>query len=100
MALSAEEIIQVMRTAKELGLTSFKSADIEFTSQAASAPIVEAPKVSKDVPELKPEDIVNPMSVLDDLDEDEIKYWATPYYDEIQAKKEMQRQQIKDSEVK
>ena len=101
MSLTAAELIQVMEKAKELGLTSFKSGDLELTlaQQVQQIPQVSAPKT--EVPELKPEEIINPLSVLDDMDEDEIKYWATPYYDEIQAKKEAQRQLAKEQiEVK
>lgn len=42
----------------------------------------------ENVPESKAEDIVKPLSVLDQMSDDEILYWSTPYYDELQAKKE------------
>ncbi len=48
--------------------------------------------------DLKPEDIVKPLSALDEYSEDEILYWSTPYFDELQAKKALRAQQIKDKE--
>jgi len=101
MSLTAAELIQVMEKAKELGLASFKTADFEFTTQPTTQNVVLTnTQIKEPVPELKPEEIINPLSVLDDMDEDEIKYWATPYYDELQAKKEAQRQMIKEQEIK
>ncbi len=48
--------------------------------------------------DLKAEEIVKPLSALDEYSEDEILYWSTPYFDELQAKKAMRAQQIKDKE--
>lgn len=48
-----------------------------------------------EVPEMKAEDIIKPLSPLDDIDEDEILYWSTPYYDELQARKHRQQESIK-----
>ncbi len=35
-----------------------------------------------------------PGSPFDDLSEDEILYWHSPFYDEIQTKKEAQKQKL------
>lgn len=48
--------------------------------------------------QLNPEDIVKPLSVLDELSEEEIGYWSTPYFDELQAKKELRRQELEKEE--
>lgn len=47
------------------------------------------------VPDVKSEEIVTPVSPFDDLTDEEIIYFSTPYYDELQAKKE---KQLKDRE--
>lgn len=39
------------------------------------------------IPELTAEQIIVPVSPFDGLDDDDLLYWATPYYDELQAKK-------------
>lgn len=77
---------------KELGLTSFKAEGIEMTNDVKvtqpSDVVMTKPKLEPNTDELKAEDIVQPMSVLEELDEDDILYWATPYYDDIQARKQ------------
>ena len=92
MTLTVEEICRLMEKFKELGLTSFEieSEGIKMGNQPAgsalSAPLV---KVAPPIPDdIKPEDIENPMSVFDEPDEDELLYWSTPYYDDLQAKKQ------------
>lgn len=75
------EIMKLLVRAKELGITH---EDIE------------AYKVSREtiVPDLKATEIVVPGSHFDDLSDEEILYWASPYYDEIQTRKEAQKQKL------
>ena len=47
------------------------------------------------VDDLKPEQIISPLSVFDEPSEEEIKYWATPYYDVLMAEKEKRNEQLK-----
>jgi hypothetical protein len=109
MSLSAIEILQVMEKAKELGVTNievegFKASFGPTISQvketvpqlsAASPQLVASPVV----PELDAEDIMKPMSVFDEMTDEEILFYSTPYYDELLAKKELM-QQAKDLEGK
>jgi hypothetical protein len=91
MALSASEIIQVMEKFKELGLTSFKAEGIEMTNAVqATAPSaqLQKPKAEPIPEDIKPEQIINPLSVFDEMDEEMMTYYATPYYDELLAKRE------------
>lgn len=87
MALTALEIIEVLEKAKALGITHINVEGLEasFGNPIAIEPA--DPKVEP-VPELKAEDIVKPMSVLDDLDDDEILYWSCEYGLEIEATKQ------------
>lgn len=48
------------------------------------------------VPELKAEEIVKPMSIFDEISPEELLFYATPYYDELQRKKEQHAQQLKE----
>lgn len=82
------EIMQVLIKAKELGITM---EDVE-AFKAKSVP-------RETVPELKPEDIIKPLSVFDDISEEEIMYWATPRYDELQAEKELKKQHKAEGDV-
>jgi hypothetical protein len=72
--------MQVLIKAKELGITH---DDVEKYKQKQEA-----------VPDVEAKELLIPISPFDDLSEDEIKYWATPYFDEIQARKEAQKQKI------
>lgn len=104
MALTAAEILQVLEKAKELGLQHIEVEGFEasFGQPSASAPSPQ-PTVNpqlgavQPVPERDAEDIVKPMSVFDEMTDEEILYYSTPYYDELQAKKELM-QQAKESE--
>lgn len=46
---------------------------------------------AKEVPDMKAEDIIKPMSIYEEYTDEEIMYWATPYFDELQAQKELQK---------
>ena len=48
--------------------------------------------MTNEVPEISAEDLMKPIGPFDDLSEEEILFYATPYYDELQANKEMQKQ--------
>lgn len=80
---------------KELGLTTFKAEGIEMTNVIMpdhAKPQPAAIPLNREVPDLKAEEIVAPMSLMDELDEDDVLYWSTPFYDEIQARKEAMKQ--------
>ena len=91
MALSADEIMAVMTKFKELGLTSFKAEGIEIGNTPAPSPVQVGPikpKLTQEqIEAIDVKDIVQPLSVFDELDEEDIQYWATPYFDELQEKK-------------
>jgi hypothetical protein len=77
MSLTADDIIKVMKAAKEMGL---------IDSEKSVIPSFEP----------KAEDIVAPLSLFDQVSEDEILYWSSPYYDELQAQKEEKQQRLQD----
>lgn len=88
--MTADELIRVMEAFKAHGLTHLKTQDIEL----GSGPETLKPLTPSPVPELKTEQIVVPQSPFDDLSEDEIKYWHSPYFNELQAKKEAQKERL------
>jgi hypothetical protein len=87
--MNFDELKQKIAEARLLGCTA-------VTVEGVTYQIGSEPQVEKNVPELKAEEIVNPLSVLDEMDEDEITYWATPYYEELQAKKAALSQAARD----
>lgn len=78
------EIMQILINAKQLGITH---ADVENYKTKLET-----------VPELKPEEIVKPLSPFDGLSDEEILYYATPFFDELQAKKEAQKTKLSEGE--
>lgn len=46
--------------------------------------------------ELKAEELVNPPSPFDELSDEEVLYYASPYFDEIQARKQAREEQLKE----
>jgi hypothetical protein len=47
----------------------------------------------------KAEEIVTPLSAFEELSEEEIMYWSTPTYDEIQERKDLAERQRKENET-
>ncbi len=50
------------------------------------------PKV--EIQELKAEDIVKPLSILDEMTTEEMLFWATPYYDQLQEEKRLHQEAL------
>jgi hypothetical protein len=88
--MTPKQTIALIKEAKALGLKSIKIGEVEvnFEGEKEVHPRTE-------VPELKPEDIVKPMSVMDELSTEEQLFYATPYYDELQLKKKLHQEAIK-----
>lgn len=83
------ELLEIMIKARELGITPEEfSAFKEHHNQATQATYV---------PEAKAEEILSPLSVLDDLSEEEILFWHSPYYDELQLKKRTPKERDNDN---
>lgn len=80
MNITVEELVQLV---KELANLETKPKWYPMRSQ-------------EPVPELKPDEIVKPLSVLDNLSDEEILMYATPRFDEIQAEKEAHKQKLLD----
>lgn len=91
---TAKEIIEIMERAKELGVNKFKGGGVEVQFSAPE-PIKQEPLPIADEPT---KDFVAPMSVLDDYSDEEIKYFATPYFDELMAKKQARTEELKTEE--
>lgn len=52
------------------------------------------------VPEVKAEEIVKPMSVLDDMSDEEILMYHSPRFDEIQAEKGAHKEKLAQEKLK
>ncbi len=91
-----EEIASILAQAKEMGMESVEVDGVKYT--------LGAHPVTKQLgfpQELKPEEMVTPLSVLDEYTEEEILYWSSGYFDDLQARKESaNKQRAIDDELK
>lgn len=73
-----------------------------YTTEDDSSPVI-TKDLSKQLPKNTIEDAsssVTPLSVLDELTDEEILYYSTPHYDELMAIKERTRAQVESEKDK
>ncbi len=89
--MTKKKRLELLDEAKRMGLKSVTIDDViyEIGSTKQSGPIREA----------EARELLTPMSVFDDYSDDEILYYATPYFDELQDMKEKRKQQLKDEGI-
>lgn len=91
--MTTKKIKELIELAKSQGCTQ---ATIDGNTYVFdSKPHHEAITTPQHVPDMKAEELIQPESVFDQMTEEEILYWATPYYDEVVAKKESQKKRTK-----
>ncbi len=91
--MTFEEIEKILSRAKELGLTELEHDGLKVKfGTAPVAPIAQAtPPTEKEI-----ESAYKPPSVLDDLTEEEILYYAVSHYDEIQRQKAEHKKKLEE----
>ena len=95
MDLSFEELEDVIKLAKSHNLAEFEfrglrvKFDCSYPDKKTYEPIAD-PK----------QDAFKPISPLDNFSPEEILYYATPFYDDLQAEKEAKNSRIEASDVK
>jgi hypothetical protein len=82
MALTADEIIKIIKESKQMGFNHVRVEGVELISGPEKEVVDHGP-----VPDMKAEDIINPLSVFEEPDEKEVLYWSSPYYDELMSQK-------------
>ena len=84
MALTADEILKIMERAKELGATTVNveglQVDFGVTKPAVSGEVKDGDEDYK------------PLSIFDGISDEEVLYWSSPYYDELQRIKQEVKQ--------
>lgn len=85
--MTKDDLIEMIKTAKELGVTRIRTGEFEICfgepSEKVATPI---PEVLIDEKAL--EKSFKALSQDYELTSEELKYYATPYFDELQAIKE------------
>ena len=86
--MSPDDIIKIMREAKELGITSLKVDGLEIGGIQ--------PKKQDEPSQEKIEEIIKQFSILDSIPDEEILYWSTPYGQELEQKRLAREKQLKE----
>lgn len=81
--MDAEEIKKLIALARESGCAEII---IEGVKYVLGHPILGGPK--EPVLDAKSEDLIKPLSSFEEIDEEEVLYWSSPYYDQYMADKE------------
>lgn len=94
MEYTLEDITTMIEKAQAAGVDTLEAPGVKIVFKKSQEKLNES--ISRLVPDMKADEIFKPMSSLDDLSPEEILYYATPHYDEIQAQKEQHKQQLKE----
>lgn len=84
--------IELIEEAKLLGLESITIEGVTYQLPNTSKTVVATPMDIKDVEKLTRE-----LTLTEDVTAEEVLYYSSPYYDELQAKKEQREQAIKEN---
>lgn len=105
---TTKDIIDLIKLAKSLQIYYLKIGSLEVHFENAIQPDQRLPYTplpftsysqpilpnSQDTTELDLSAVVKPLSVLDQFTEEEILYYGTPYFDELQAKKQEHQEKL------
>jgi len=82
--INRDKIREAIEFAREFNLKTIEVDGIKFEIPATN------PK--DEVTGLDETEVLKSLDILDNFTDDEILFWATPYYDELQAQKELKQQ--------
>lgn len=88
--MTKEERLELIKEAKELGLKAIEIEGVRFE-------LGEAKPVNNAIPltEEQAKAMFTDSMVLDEMSDDEILYYSTPYYDQLQHEKKLKEEQKK-----
>ena len=93
---SREELKEILEQAKEFHVKQVEVDGVKYTLDSQ----IGFPKLQA-VADLKADEIVSPLPAFEEYTDEEILYWSTDYFDELQAKKKaMQEQKNSDMQLK
>jgi len=92
--MTKEQRLELINEARELGLKAITIEGVVYDLSVDK--VVDKPRL---VPDVEAKEILSPMSILDEYTEEEILYWSTPEFDEIQRRKEQHAEYLKNKEV-
>lgn len=87
--MTKQERLEIINDAKEMGLTSVTIDGVKYEWSVTSRAY--GPVLDTDA-----SDLIKEMSPFDGLSEEDILYWSSPYYDQIQADKDLKAKHAKE----
>ena len=89
--MTKEQRIELIKEAKELGL---KSVEIDGVKYDLGEPAPQ-PKEAIELTEDQAKAMFTDTKVLDEMSDDEVLFYSTPYYDQLQHEKRTKEEQLK-----
>ena len=90
--MTAKKVKELLEIAKLMGVSETVIDGNKYTFKQD-----DVPKAVNRVPDVEAKDLVAPLSTFDEPSEEDVLYWSSSYYDELQAQKAEQSKQIKES---
>ncbi len=94
-----DQIIKLVEKAKALGVSEIEVVGFRVKFKSKKVVKTTTQKLSVEDVQADIKDVFKTESVLDQMSADELKYYATPYYDEIQAKKEAHAKKLAEENI-
>ncbi len=85
--MTKKKRLELINEAKEMGATSITLDGIRY-----EWPLETVKTVKAEVQEVKADELIKPISVFDQMTDEEILFWAVPHYDTIQEQKKLQQE--------
>lgn len=82
-----DRIRQMIQMSKEEGLVKCEIEGMVFHIAPKAKEITYSP-------ELKSDELVSPLSAFDELSDDEVLFYSSPYYNDLQIEKEKQNKRL------
>lgn len=88
--MNEEKLKAALAFAKEHGL---KSIEVDGIKMELGEP---RPDPNAEIPDLKAEELVAALSPFDEMTDEEVLFWSTPHYDELQSAKALKAEHAKE----
>lgn len=86
--IDKDKIKEALELGREYGLAWVEVDGMRFP----------VPKDPEPEPEEDGKDLAQPKTPYDDMDDDEVLFWSTPYYEELHEKREAHAQKLKEEQ--
>ena len=89
--MTKEKRLELIKEAKELGLKSIEIDGVKYDLGEPVKPKEEAQELSEDAVKA----LFTDTKILDEMSDDEVLFYSTPYFDQLQHEKKTKEEQLK-----